>query len=309
MFELRRLRLLRELALRGTLASVAEALSYSPSTVSQQLSLLEKEAGVTLFVPDGRRVRLTASGQSLAAHAERMLALNEEARAELESLQALAAPVRVAVMQTAAQSLLPTALTIVAEHEPQLRVEAAEVPPEEALFELAARGYDIVVAEQYPGHARQLGAQLVRQSLGDDPIRLALPPESAAQTLSDLHNVPWVLEPRGTAARRWSVQQCRAAGFEPDVRFEVADLTTQVRLIAAGRAVGLLPDLVWNDSARTVRLLDLPGNPTREIFTTQRSSSVARNSIRTVLQALQQAFTQRQQAVDTGATSTTHPWS
>lgn len=293
MFELRRLRLLRELALRGTLAAVAEALSYSPSTVSQQLTLLEKEAGVALMVPDGRRVRLTASGRALAAHAERMLAFDEQARSELESLQAHAAPVRVALMQTAAQSLLPKALTLLAEREPALRVEAAEVPPEEGLFELAARGYDLVVAEQYPGHARALNSDLVRESLGPDPIRLALPHDSSATSLADLHDAPWVLEPRGTAARSWSVQQCRAVGFEPDVRFEVADLTTQVRLIAAGRAVGLLPDLVWSGSAPTVRLVDLPGNPAREIFTTKRSSSSTRNSIRMVQHAMREAFTQR----------------
>ncbi|KEP75212.1 LysR family transcriptional regulator, partial [Microbacterium sp. SUBG005] len=77
MFDLRRLRLLHELSVRGTLAAVAEALSYSPSTISQQLALLEKEAGVALLEPDGRRVRLTAQGAALAAHAARMLAADE----------------------------------------------------------------------------------------------------------------------------------------------------------------------------------------------------------------------------------------
>lgn len=62
MFELRRLRLLHELALRGTLAAVAEALSFNPSTISQQLAQLEKDAGVPLLVADGRRVRLTEHG-------------------------------------------------------------------------------------------------------------------------------------------------------------------------------------------------------------------------------------------------------
>jgi DNA-binding transcriptional LysR family regulator len=293
MFELRRLRLLHELALRGTLASVAEALSYSPSTISQQLAQLEKDAGVPLLIPDGRRVRLTEHGVALAAHAARALELEEQIRGELESLQPGIAPVRVAVLQTAAQAILPNALAMLSEREPGLRVEIAEVPPEEGLFELSARGFDLVIAEQYPGHTRAHLAGLERETLGSDPIRLALPPADTASALSDLSGRAWVMEPAGTAARQWAVQQCRAAGFEPDIRFEIADLTAQVRLIAAGRAVGVLPDLVWADIDPPVRLLDLPGHPVREIFTAARTSSASRTGIRAVRRALQDAFAER----------------
>ena len=101
------------------------------------------------------------------------------------------------------------------------------------------------------------------------------------------------MEPAGTAARQWAVQQCRAAGFEPDIRFEIADLTAQVRLIAAGRAVGVLPDLVWADLEPPVRLLDLPGHPVREIFIAARSSSMSRTGIRAVRDALRDAFAAR----------------
>lgn len=292
-FELRRLRLLHELALRGTLASVAEALSYSPSTISQQLAQLEKDAGVPLLIPDGRRVRLTEHGVVLAAHAARALELEEQIRGELESLQPGIAPVRVAVLQTAAQAILPSALALLAEREPGLRVEIAEVPPEEGLFELSARGFDLVIAEQYPGHTRAHRAGLERETLGSDPIRLALPPDDPADGVSGLRDRAWVMEPAGTAARQWAVQQCRAAGFEPDIRFEIADLTAQVRLIAAGRAVGVLPDLVWADLEPPVRLLDLPGHPVREIFIAARSSSMSRTGIRAVRDALRDAFAVR----------------
>ena len=65
MLDLRRLRLLREVKLRGTLAEVAEALNYSPSAVSQQLALLEKEVGVPLLRKSGRRVTLTPQAEIL----------------------------------------------------------------------------------------------------------------------------------------------------------------------------------------------------------------------------------------------------
>ncbi len=293
MFELRRLRLLHELALRGTLAAVAEALAYSPSTISQQLAQLEKDAGVTLLVPDGRRVRLTEHGQALAAHAARALDLEEQIRGELEALQPGIAPVRVAMLQTAAQAIVPAALTILDELAPALRVELAEVPPEEGLFELSARGFDLVIAEQYPGLVREHRSDLERETLGNDPIRLAPPAGSAARTLDELRDSAWVMEPEGTAARQWAVQQCRAAGFEPDVRFELADLTAHVRLIAAGHAAGLLPDLLWAGDAPPVRLIGLPGAPARELFTAARRASTSRGGIRLVRRALATAFDAR----------------
>jgi DNA-binding transcriptional LysR family regulator len=289
-FELRRLRLLRELALRGTLAAVAEALSYSPSTISQQLALLEKEAGVALLVPDGRRVRLTEHGQVLAAHAARALDLDEQARGELESLAPGLAPVRVAVMQTATLALLPRALGLLAERAPGLRVELVQLAPEQGLFELTARGVDLVIAEQYPGHTRAHVEGLERDVLGTDPIRLAVAPADTARSLDELRERAWAMEPGGTAARQWAVQQCRAAGFEPDVRFELADLTAHARLVATGQAVAVLPDLLWAGAPAAVRLLDLPGRPAREIFLAQRSASRDRAGIVEVRRALHDAF-------------------
>ncbi len=308
MFELRRLRLLHELAQRGTLAAVAEALSYSPSTISQQLAQLERDAGVPLLVPEGRRVRLTEHGAALAAHAARALDADEQIRAELEALQPGIAPVRVAVLQTAARTVMPAALTLLAERAPRLRVELAEVPPEEGLFELAARGFDLAIAEQYPGLTREHRSGLERRTLGTDPIRIATAGGAAAGAdadragagarggrgeLSMLADRAWVMEPRGTAAREWAVQQCRAAGFEPDVRFELADLAAHVQLIAAGHAVGLLPDLLWagrRPQADGIALTDLPGSPVREIFTAERRAATPRPGIRLVREAIAEAF-------------------
>lgn len=294
MFELRRLRLLHELSLRGTLAAVAEALSYSPSTISQQLALLEREAGVPLLEPDGRRVRLTPQGRALAAHAARVLALEEGVRAELGTEGPGSATVRLAVIQTAAQAIVPAALTLLARRQPHVRVEIAQVPPEEGLFELAARTFDLVLAEQYPGHTRAHAEGIERRPLGSDRIRLALAPDDEPLELAALGGRPWVLEPKGTAAREWAVQQCRAAGFEPDVRYELADLTSHARLVAAGHAVGMLPDLLWVGQEPQVRLVPLPGAPVRELFTATRTSSAGRSDLEAVTAALGDALRRAQ---------------
>lgn len=291
MFDLRRLRLLHELSIRGTLAAVAEALAYSPSTISQQLAQLERDAGVALLEPDGRRVRLTAQGEALAAHAARMLEADERVRSELERMQPSLAPVRLAVMQSAAHGLVPTTLARLAEREPGLRVEVAELAPEQGLFALAARGFDLVVAEQYPGHTREHREGLDRTLLGHDAIRLALGTSDDDDTgLAALRDRPWVMEPVGTAARQWATQQCRAAGFEPDVRFELADLTAHVRLVASGHAVAMLPDLVFAGERPPVRLAPLPGSPRRDVFTAVRTGSASRPGIHAVQTELQSAF-------------------
>lgn len=81
MLDVRRLRLLRELALRGTIAAVADAMAFTPSAISQQLSALEREAGVALLQRSGRRVILTPAAHNLVRHAEAVLERLEQAAA------------------------------------------------------------------------------------------------------------------------------------------------------------------------------------------------------------------------------------
>lgn len=309
MLDVRRLRLLRELALRGTLAAVADALSYSPSSISQQLALLEKEAGVKLLEKAGRRVQLTPQAEILVAHTQHILNRLEQAESEMSaSLQAVSGTVRVAVFQSAAHAVIPRALTLLADQFPQLRVEVVEREPEEGLFAVSAREFDLVLAEQYPGHTRAYRADLDRVKLVSDTLRLAMPgrvsdlpgwppggsvagtPATGSQllpvALSDAAALPWVLEPAGTASRAWATQLCRQAGFEPDVRFETADLVAHIRLIESGNAVGILPDLVWSGEKPGLRLVPLPDSPWRTIFSAARRASAKRPGVLAVRDAL-----------------------
>jgi DNA-binding transcriptional LysR family regulator len=158
-------------------------------------------------------------------------------------------------------------LALLAAEHPALRVEVTQREPENALFEVWARDFDLVIAEQYPGHSAPRQPDLDRVGLCDDELRLG-----GASSLMDAASMPWVMEPRGTASRHFAEQLCRTAGFEPDVRFETADLQAHIRLVESGHAVALLPDLVWGGGEPSVRTVDLPGAPRREVFTSARRS-------------------------------------
>jgi DNA-binding transcriptional LysR family regulator len=280
MLDLRRLRLLRELKIRGTITAVAEAFSYSPSSVSQQLAQLETEAGVPLLTKSGRRVQLTPQAEVLVSHTHQLLERMELMESELvSSLTEVRGTVRLAVFQSAALGIIPQALTLLADEHPALRVEITQREPENALFEVWAREFDLVIAEQYPGHAAPREPDLDRVALCADELRLGVPAGRSIRSLADAAELPWVMEPRGTASRHWSEQVCRRAGFEPDVRFETADLQAHIRLIESGNAVAILPDLVWSGREPSVELVRLTGSPTRTVFTSVREASKDRPTI------------------------------
>ncbi|MFB4350517.1 LysR family transcriptional regulator [Microbacterium sp. CR_7] len=292
MLDVNRLRMLVELSRLGTLSAVADALSYSKATVSQQLAALEREVGVPLLRRVGRGVQFTPQGTVLVTEAIGILDRLEQAEvAVAESLTEVTGTVHLAVFQSTAHSLLPGALAALRAEHPSLRVEVTESDPETGLVGVSSRDFDLILAEQYPGRTRPLHADLDRVVLAHDAIALARRPGSPAEAdavaaLWSTRDEPWVLEPAGTASRAWAEQLCRTAGFEPDVRFEVADLTAHVRLIRAGLAVGLLPELVWAGETPTVDLSPLPDEPRREIFSSARRVSAAAPSIRAVRRAL-----------------------
>lgn len=292
MLDVNRLRMLVELSRRGTLSAVADALSYSKASVSQQLSALERDVGVPLLRRVGRGVQFTPQGNVLVTEAIGILDRLEQAEvAVAESLTEVTGTVHIAVFQSTAHSLLPGALNALRDQHPALRVEVTESDPETGLVGVSSRDFDLILAEQYPGRTRPIHADLDRVVLVHDAIALARHPGTAEEgdavaALWSTRDEPWVLEPAGTASRAWAEQLCRTAGFEPDVRFEVADLTAHVRLIRAGLAVGLLPELVWAGEPPTVALTALPDEPRREIFSSARRVSAAAPSIRAVRRAL-----------------------
>lgn len=290
---LHRLRLLREFELRGTIAAVAEALSYTPSAVSQQLALLERETGAKLLKPAGRRVQLTHAGEILAAHATVVLNQIELAEADLAASRGeVGGTVRAAAFQTATMTLIPLVLDLLAERHPALKLRINEIHPDDALSSLAAHDFDLVIGEEYPGVLLPHDPNVHRVELAQDPLNLVCSPwkNADAHELKDFADYPWVMEPPGNAARQWALATCRAAGFEPDVRYESSDLMVHCRLVDTGHAVALIPSLLWGSREANLRVLDPPGNPARSIFTAVRKDAAHSPGLRAFRLALADAY-------------------
>jgi DNA-binding transcriptional LysR family regulator len=297
MLDVRRLRLLRELHVRGTVTAVAEALAYTPSAVSQQLATLEREAGVPLVERHGRRLRLTDAGRGLVEHADVVIARLELAEAELAEATGdeVAGRVRVAAFQTAASSLvLPLLGTLGAEH-PRLRMELLEMEAEEALALLPRGEVDMVIAEEYDYAPRARDPSLSFRDVCRDPLVVVLPehhPLCAADpetvSLAALSEEVWASPRTGTAFDDAFVRACRAlGGFEPDTRHRSNDIAVLEQLVAAGEAISLLPSLKTPGRVPGVAVRRVAGSPLdRRIFLAARRGSTGRAALKVVSGAL-----------------------
>ncbi|MDH6704200.1 DNA-binding transcriptional LysR family regulator [Kitasatospora sp. MAA19] len=257
MLDVRRLRLLRELAHLGTIAAVAEALSFSPSAVSQQLSVLEKEAGVPLLERTGRRVALTPAGRNLVRHAEAVLALLEQAGAELaHARRGLAGPLRIGTYPSAARAIIPAVLAELAAWHPGLEPMVAEVDPAGVGAALRAgeldvalvHEYDLVPADPEPGLA-------MTRPVFTEPMYLAA---RTPGTVAEQRGAPWIMAPPGTLCHSMAVRACESAGFAPRIRHQIDDFATVLALVAAGQGVALVPQLGTAQPPPGVVLTRLP---------------------------------------------------
>ena len=252
----------------GSLTAAARTLNYTPSAVSQQLKLLERETGTTLLEPVGRGVRLSPAAQGLVGHTERILATLEEAEAELAAAQdAVRGTLRVAAFQSAMLTVAPTVLDALARDHPDLHVTITQREVEDAFEGLLAHDFDLIISEEYLGLPDPLREGVDRVELLRDPLHLALPLEgpwsARPRSLSDLAEAPWALDPADTPTGAWARAVCRQAGFEPRVRVDTLNPLLQVDFVRSGHAVAFVPALLGPRHLNGVRSVGLAGAPYR----------------------------------------------
>jgi DNA-binding transcriptional LysR family regulator len=299
MLDLRRLRLLRELHARGTIAAVADALRFTPSAVSQQLAQLERETGVRLLERAGRGVRLTDAALVLVEHADALLERAARAEADLAAAAgAVTGRGRIAGFRSVALRLALPAMEALKRDAPRLRCELVEAEPEQALPALALGDVDLVLGDEWQHQPWRLAGGVQRHELLRDPVHLVLPAahpaarrRAGAVPLAELAGAAWTT---GHAAMGWEevIQRtCRElGGFEPDIHHRTNDATVSLALVGRGLAVTMLPALALRDRDANVALRAIAEGPVeRAIFAAIRATDAARPSTQALLAAVRHA--------------------
>jgi molybdate transport repressor ModE-like protein len=249
MLDLKRLRVLREVAKRGSFSAAADALYLSQSAVSQHVATLEREVGMPLLERTRQGPRLTQAGEVLVFHAEAALARLAEAERELQALAGLeGGELRVASFPSASAALLTRAVSVFVERHPRVRLSVSEAEPEQSLPRLRAAELDLALAFDYPTRPAEQDRDLEWTLLLTESLHVVLPAghELASRErvdLAELSDEAWLCGVCGSSCGQVVKDICREAGFEARVAFESDDYHVLQGFVAAGLGVTLLPDL------------------------------------------------------------------
>ncbi len=242
--DVRKLRSLREVALRGTITAAAEATGYTPSAVSQQLAALEVEVGVPVLERRGRNVALTDAGRLLVEHGAEVLAALERAEAAVAELHGEpVGRIRIGALASATASLVPVALRSARAAHPGLEPEVVVHPLDDTLRELRLGTIDVAVDQSYDVAPHSLFDDLERTLLLREPLLLVSPAAAPVDRLADAADRPWVASPAGSSCGQAVRTVLGTAGLSPAFAHETDDHLATVSLVAAGLAVALLPGL------------------------------------------------------------------
>ncbi|GGV63573.1 LysR family transcriptional regulator [Streptomyces longisporoflavus] len=306
MLNVRRLLLLAEVAERGSLTAAAEALSMTTSAASQQMSLLEREAGQPLIERLPRGVRTTAAGAALAERGRTIRRELQAAEADLEAFGHLdRGVVTLGSFPTASASLLPLALTRFRRAHPQVRtVVRAGVLAQ--LREMLHTGeVELSLLWDYDWN-RIDDDQLILTPLLEDPTVLVVPTSSPLVAsdrvrLSDLAEQEWIIRAENHPVADVLRRACRQAGFEPRIAYASHDYQEAQAMVAAGLGLVLAPRLALTNRRSDVRLLPLSHDrspdtapPARRILLAtpaQRAATPAAQTMARVLHAVARGFT------------------
>jgi DNA-binding transcriptional LysR family regulator len=270
MLDVRRLKVLREVARCGSFSAAAEALAFTQPAISRQIAALELEAGTQLVDRRARGVRLTPAGELLVGHADAILDRLAAAETQLEALAGLAGGrLRLGTFGTANATLIPLAIREFGAEHPDVELRLVEGMSATLVQRLGAGEVDLaVVSDHEPLQVDREEIEL--EHLMDDPLYVALPAghrlaDAPSLRMADLGAETWI-EGRhgGCAGPLYAAAQ--AAGFEPKIGFEADAWLGKQGLVAAGVGVTLIPTVALATVREDVVLRALEDAPVRRLF-------------------------------------------
>jgi DNA-binding transcriptional LysR family regulator len=294
MLDPRRLRVLREVARRGSFSAAAEALAFTQSAVSQQVAALERETGTRLIERGARPVRLTDAGRALMAHAEAVLAHLDEAEQELGELAGLRrGRLRLAGFPTAVETLVPWAVARFHRRHPDVALTVVDDHGQGLIPRLARWELDLALIYEHAA-LPEPDVELERTHLLDDPFDLAVPgghPLAARPSvaLEELADETWIGGAPGSAYGAIARHCCRAAGFEPRFAFGSDNYNAVQAFVAVGLGIALLPHLALLFTRPGLRRVRLSAPPTRRISAARLAASHRTAATTSMLRELQEA--------------------
>jgi len=244
-----RLRALRELSIRKTMAAVADALHVSPSAVSQQISLLEQEVGIDLVERRGRGVNLTIAGEMLVERANRIFLELESARADMAELkEVVAGEIRVAAFPSVAAALLPKTMRALGGTHPQLTVQFDEMEPEEGINALRSWQTDVALVDDLNVPPALLDPGIELMPLMEDVFNVMMSSEHPLADrdevrLGDLKHERWVIDTASVSYTNVLTQACRKAGYVPDIIGRCKGFEVAHAMIREGCGIAIFPEL------------------------------------------------------------------
>jgi DNA-binding transcriptional LysR family regulator len=263
MLDVRRLRVLREVARYGSFSAAADALGYTQPAISRHVALLERETGATLLERRPTGVRLTDAGELLVRHADAILARLHDAEEDLDDLLGLrTGRLRMSTITSAAPTIVPLAVMEFRRRLPQVELSVSMVEPPGILPTLRAGDVDLALCNDEDSLALP---DVEGMLLFEEPLRIALPRAHrlagrSRLRLGELAQERWMLGTHDACpdAARF-VRACHAEGFDPEIAFYNDDYTAVLGFVAAGVGVAPVPEMVTRNASREVRICTVRG--------------------------------------------------
>lgn len=250
MLNLQRLKILQELAAKKTLAATAESFFMSPSAISQQLAVLEREAGVELLVKEGRGVRLTDAAIDLVSNSEAIFSAIEKAEAQLIGAgKGLQGTIRISAFPTAARGITIPMATFFTKAYPNLRLRILDYEPEEALPALSAGDIDIALYYEWnllpsiPPMGVRTWDILVESVYLALPVGHELAKQNRPIAVSELAQEDWIVGREATSMMTLVTAATAQAGYNPRIRVQSMDFEVILAAVSAGLGIALVPPM------------------------------------------------------------------